>query len=56
MLKEGDQAPTFTLESNSGDLISLKDYRKKNCHSLLLSQGPHFRLYSASMRFSRLLC
>lgn len=29
MLKEGDQAPAFTLESHLGELIGLKDYRKK---------------------------
>lgn len=30
MLKEGDQAPTFTLPADDGSEVSLKDYKGRH--------------------------
>ena len=41
MLKIGDKAPDFTLTSDEGKEVSLKDFKGKRVLLYLLSQGQH---------------
>lgn len=45
MLKIGDQAPDFTLKSDDGKDVSLKDFKGKACAALFLPESQHAGLY-----------
>ena len=52
MLKIGQKAPEFTLASDTGKQLSLKDFKGRRVLLFFLSQGKHSRLNSRSVRVS----
>jgi len=52
MLKIGNQAPDFTLKSDTGADVSLGDFKGKRGSVVLLPQSQHARLNDGSVRVS----
>ena len=49
MLKEGMQAPEFTLADKDGKSVSLSDFLGKKSSSLLLPQRQYARMYASGV-------
>jgi len=52
MLKTGEKAPDFRLQTDAAGEVSLGDLKGKASSALFLSQGGHTGLNSGSVRVS----